>query len=337
MTLKECAALIEEILPGLYRLEIPLPNSPLKATNSYVIKSPGRNLVIDTGMNREECMSAMRSGLADLGVDLEETDFFITHMHADHSGLVSALAGEKSRIYCSGPDSVMISPDVRPVENWFKLMTDFALMNGFPENVLQEALRMHPGFRYSARGRLEFHVVGEGDAIDIGDYNFRCVETPGHTPGHICLYDPGKKILVSGDHILDDITPNISLWDSNRNPLGQYLDSLDKVSGLEIDLVLPGHRNPIRDCRGRINELKDHHRDRTGEVMSILGKGGSNAYQVASRMTWDLTYESWDLFPAPQKWFATGEALSHLKYLEEKQLINRTDGEGGILFSIPNH
>ena len=83
--------MIEEILANLYKIEIPLPESPLKALNSYVIKNSERNLIIDTGWNQEECMNAMQTGLKELGVDLRKTDFFITHLHADHLGLVSTL------------------------------------------------------------------------------------------------------------------------------------------------------------------------------------------------------------------------------------------------------
>ncbi|MCL6634580.1 MAG: MBL fold metallo-hydrolase [Peptococcaceae bacterium] len=329
--------MVEEILPGLYRMEIPLPNNPLKAVNSYVIKSPGRNLVIDTGMNREECVTAIQAGLGELGIDLRETDFFITHMHADHSGLVAALAGENSRIYCSGTDSVMVNPEMSPEAPWLKEILSFALLNGFPENVLQEALMMHPGFRYCARGRLAFCIVREGDTINIGEYVLKCVETPGHTPGHICLYDPRKKILFSGDHILGDITPNISLWSDDQNPLREYFESLDKVGSLAIDLVLPGHRSLIKDCRGRIEELKAHHLKRAEEILAIVGERAMDAYQVAARMSWDLTYESWDLFPPPQKWFAAAEAIAHLKYLEDEQLIQRkTDGHKVLFAAIKN-
>ncbi|MHB8917775.1 MAG: MBL fold metallo-hydrolase [Desulfocucumaceae bacterium] len=315
--------MIDQIMPDLYRIEIPLPGSPLKAINSYVIKTPDRSLIIDTGMNRKVCMEAISSGLGEIGVDLAMADFFITHMHADHSGLVSTLASDTSKIYCSQPDSAMIVPDVTPDNDWFKNMLQFALDNGIPEGVLQEALANHPGFKYSSSGRMNFSVVRDGDTIQAGDYLFRCVETPGHTYGHMCLYDPRRKMLVSGDHILDDITPNISLWTDDRNPLGEYLSSLDKVQELDVDFVLPGHRRLIRDCGKRIRELKEHHRVRARQVLAIVEKGGGNAYQVASQMSWDLTYDSWDLFPAPQKWFATGEAVSHLKYLEVEGLVKK--------------
>ncbi len=88
---------IEEIFPHIYRAEIPLPQNPLKATNSYVIRGEGRYLVIDTGMNREECRKAMENYLSTLAVDLNRTDFFITHLHADHFGLVAHLPGKIRR------------------------------------------------------------------------------------------------------------------------------------------------------------------------------------------------------------------------------------------------
>ena len=321
----------EEVMPQVYRLNVPLPNNPLKAVNSYVFKSPDRNLIVDTGMNREECLSAIREGLDEIGLDLGKTDFFITHMHADHSGLVAVLAEETSRIFCSREDSVLISPNATPGEYLISRL-DFTKRNGFPESVVHEAIRLHPGFRYSARGRLEFSLVGEGDVINVGEYSFRCVETPGHTRGHLCLYEPRKKILISGDHILNDITPNISLWSDQWNPLQEYLSSLDKVGRLEVELVLPGHREPFSDCRGRIRELKYHHRTRAEEVLSILQTGALDAYRVASLMSWDLTYDSWEQFPAPQKWFATGEALSHLKYLTEEGLTKKVEQDEILLY-----
>jgi len=98
----------QEILPNLYRIEVPLPGNPLKALNSYVIKTQERGLIIDTGMNREECMEAMNFALKELDVDLGKTDFFITHMHADHLGLVPALATDTSTIYLNQQDADVV-------------------------------------------------------------------------------------------------------------------------------------------------------------------------------------------------------------------------------------
>jgi glyoxylase-like metal-dependent hydrolase (beta-lactamase superfamily II) len=321
--------MIEEIFTNLYRIEIPLPESPLRAVNSYVIKGLERNLIIDTGWNQDECMNVMLAGLRELGVDIKKTDFFITHSHSDHLGLVSTLAPETSKIFFNRPDADRVNSGIRLNE-----FVRYARLNGFPEDELQASLRGHPGFKYRSKVRLDFHILKEGDTISIGDYLFRCVETPGHSWGHMCLYEPNKRIFVAGDHILNDITPNIQLWSDDRNPLKEYLASLDKVYGLDIELVLPGHRSIFRNCKERIQELKYHHQERLDEIISILEKGSQNAFQIASQMSWEIVYDSWDLFPVTQKWFAIGEAISHLKYLEEKRIIQR-DMEGQtIIFHL---
>jgi glyoxylase-like metal-dependent hydrolase (beta-lactamase superfamily II) len=323
--------LFEEILPGLYRIEVPLPGSPLKATNSYVIKGAERSLIIDTGWNREDCMTALVSGLKECGVDLQQADFFITHMHADHSGLVSILAAEGARIYFGRADAEIIRSSTP--EHWEK-MIDFVRRCGFPGEELEKAIGSHPGRRYSPNTSLNLYVSKDGDTISIGDYLFKCIETPGHTAGHICLYEPAKKIFMCGDHILFDITPNITLSLEERNPLKEYLMSLDKVYDLDVELVLPGHRSIFKNQKGRIRELKQHHQTRLNEIISILGKGKQNAFQIASQMTWDIGYKSWDLFPPAQKLFAFGEALAHLKYLEEEGEVERQiEGRGLVFFT----
>jgi glyoxylase-like metal-dependent hydrolase (beta-lactamase superfamily II) len=315
----------EEIFPDLYRVEIPLPESPLKYLNSYVLKGPDRNLIIDTGLNRRECLEAMQTGLAELSVDLNRTDIFITHLHADHFGLVNKLATDSNRIFFSRPEKELI-------ESWegFEAMIAYGGRNGFPEDQLRAALDKHPGKKYGSQWIPELSLLDDGDVIECGRYRFHCVTTPGHTLGHICLYEADRKFLIAGDHILGDITPNIQCWTDGQNPLKWYLASLDKTAALEVDLVLPGHRRLIRDHRARIDELKKHHQKRLAEVLEILKSGPRSAFNVASRMSWDIRYDSWEAFPVTQKWFATGEAISHLRYLEQEATIER-DQEGEII------
>ena len=276
-------------------------------------------------------MAALVSGLDECGVDQKQADFFITHMHADHSGLVSTLAGEGARIYFGRADAEIIRSSTP--EHWNK-MIDFARKCGFPGEHLEKAVGSHPGRRYSPNTFLDFCIPKDGDTISVGDYLFECIETPGHTPGHICLYEPGKKIFICGDHILFDITPNITLSCEDRNPLKEYLMSLDKVYDLDVELVLPGHRSTFKDQKKRIRELKQHHQTRLKEVISILENGEQNVFQVASQMTWDISHKSWDLFPPAQKLFAFGEALAHLKYLEEEGQVARGMEEQRVIFFI---
>ncbi|HET58447.1 MAG TPA: MBL fold metallo-hydrolase [Deltaproteobacteria bacterium] len=317
--------MVETIMENLYRIEVPLPNSPLKELNSYVIKGDKRNLVIDTGFNRETCFKAMTEGLSFLNIDLSKTDFFITHMHADHAGLVARLATDTSTIYFSKIDSRVY----RSEDNW-RLMLDYAGINGFPAGELADALKNHPGLKYSPRDLPEFTLVHDGDVITVGDFRLQCLWTPGHTQGHICLFDEGKRLLFSGDHVLYDITPHIESWAYQINSLRDYMTSLDRVYDLPVDLVLPGHRSLFSDLKGRIDELKEHHRHRAGEVLTVMDGRAMAAYEIAAGMTWDIDCEQWEDFPIAQKWFATGETIAHLRYLESEGKINR-NAEGAVV------
>ncbi|MFX4262801.1 MBL fold metallo-hydrolase [Pelotomaculum propionicicum] len=310
---------------------MPLPGNPLKALNSYLIEGPERSLLIDTGFNQEECRTALFDGLKSLGASLDQTDIFITHLHADHCGLVSAVATDKNVVYCSEVDARRINWGLSP-EYWPENLS-FVASYGFPLREFGAALLKHPGQKYSPDTEHDFSIVREGDILEVGDYRFTIVETPGHTPGHICLYEPDKKMLISGDHILGNISPNITMFYKGLpDPLGQYLRSLDKIDRMEIGLVLPGHRQVIGDVHKRIAELKHHYENRLNEVLTVLGDEIMSAYQVAAGITWDLSYTSWEQFPLEQMWFATGEAISHLEHLRQQDKVRRLECTGNYLF-----
>jgi glyoxylase-like metal-dependent hydrolase (beta-lactamase superfamily II) len=325
---------VDEIKPNLYRIEVPLPDNPLKSINSYVVRSPNRNLVIDTGMRRSECRSALEAGLERLEVDLAATDLFITHLHADHMGLVAELATDTSTVYFNRPDFELIEAGRENPTGFYERLIEHARAGGFPEEVIEESLRKHPGFKYSPPEYPPLELLDDGHVLEIGDYRFEVVSTPGHTPGHLCLYEPRLKMLISGDHVLGDITPNITMWREDGDSLGDYLASLDKVAALDVELVLPGHRRPFSDLGARVEELKNHHRHRLDEVLGILAEDdGRTVYQIASLMTWDIVAESWNGFPAVQKWFAVSEAASHLRYLELRSEVRSSIRGANLVFS----
>jgi glyoxylase-like metal-dependent hydrolase (beta-lactamase superfamily II) len=296
---------MEEILPGLYRVEVPLPRNPLRSVNSYVVRGEGRDLIVDTGMNREECASVLLRELRELGVDPRRADFFITHLHADHLGLVSSLRSGDSLVYFNRPEAELLS-------SWER-MGGVILLTGIPDEELLRMMQTHPGRLYGPSALPPFTFVGEGSRIEVGEFSFTCVETPGHTRGHLCLYEPRRRLLLSGDHLLGDITPNLSPLSEEENPLGDYLRSLERTASLDVELVLPGHRRPFRDHRARVEELKLHHRLRAEEVLSLLEEGRKTAYELASEMTWDLE-GPWESFPPIPWWSAPGVARAPLRY-----------------------
>ena len=326
--------MIDEVRAGLYRIEVPLPGSPLQSINSYVVTSADRTLVIDTGMMRPECERALREGLDELDVRLSATDFFITHLHADHMGLVSALATDSSTVYFNRPDNAVVAAAREDSRNFFDALIGHTRRGGFSEQEIAESLREHPGYKYSPPAYPPFRFVDDGDEIDVGEYRFLVVATPGHTPGHRCLYESQRRLLVSGDHVLGDITPNITVWGDDDDALGDYLASLDRVAELDVELVLPGHRAAFIHFHERIDELRRHHRHRLDEALAALDSGRQTAYQVAAQMTWDIVARSWEDFPVVQKWFAVSEATSHLRHLERRDQVVSAEHDGRLLYGL---
>jgi len=321
--------MIEDILPGLYKIELPLPKNPLKSVNCYVIKGADRNLIIDTGMNRPECKEVMMPALQKLEVDLNRTDLFVTHLHADHFGLTGDLATDSSVCYFGDVETRI----VKGPRHWADLL-DYYTANGFPLQVLKESMAKHPGYLYSPSRLVDITEVRDGQVIEVGGYALRCVETPGHSPGHMCLYDESKKILFSGDHILFDITPNIAHWPEMGDALGSYLESLERADTLEVEMVLPAHRSSWHEHRKRIQELKEHHRVRLEEAMDALRQGDKTAYQVAPHITWKIEAKEWKDFPIVQQWFAMGETIAHLVYLLERGKVRKYN-EDGLVYYTP--
>ena len=166
--------MIEAVLPNLYRIEVPLPQSPLGWVNSYVIKDPERNLIIDTGLNRKECLEAMLAGLAEAGVELKDADFFITHLHADHLALAQELCNGTAKLYISKADK-------ESTEGWqgWEPLTGFLALNGFPRAEIDLAISNHPAQKYGSDRMPAMNAVKDGDIIRRGGFNLRAVATPG--------------------------------------------------------------------------------------------------------------------------------------------------------------
>jgi glyoxylase-like metal-dependent hydrolase (beta-lactamase superfamily II) len=250
----------------------------------------------------------------------------------DHFGLVSELVREGSAVYLNGTEVDLF------LTGSFSLARINARLHGFPEKELQKAVEGHPGVRFGPRMGVPLTKTHDGQVIKAGDYTFECVETPGHSFGHTCLYEADRKILIAGDHILKEITPNIGAWVDDWNPLDEYLESLTEIARLDVGIVLPGHRSVFQDMRERIGELREHHRERAEEVARILKGRPGTAYEVASKMSWDIDYPSFDQFPLSQRWFATGEALAHLRHLEShgiavQKKVER-EGRERVLWSV---
>ena len=306
--------------PDIFQIQIPLPENPLKSLNAYAIREGEEWLVVDTGFNRPECASALTTGLADLGVCPEHTKLFLTHLHSDHAGLAEWFADRNVPIFMGAIDYEYMKRNIDG-SNWTALENRFRC-EGFPEEEVKRQLSENQARIYAPKKAFPVHTVRDGDLITFGPWRFRCILTPGHTPGHVCLYLEEKGILFCGDHVLFDITPNISMWDGVEDSLGDYIEGLLRMKQLPIAIAYPAHRTLKGDVKDRIDVLVNHHMDRLSELMNVLlNRPGINAYQIASRLSWSARGLPWEQFSPNQRWFAMGETLSHIDWLRIRGYI----------------
>jgi glyoxylase-like metal-dependent hydrolase (beta-lactamase superfamily II) len=328
--------MIEEVAEHLYRLELTLPARRSAATNCYIIKGTERNLIIDPGHDHEECLTVMLSALQKLDIDLDRTDFFITHSHGDHYGLLRKLIRDGASVFASCPDADVIrgKRSIPMLED----LSQFLEASGFPE---RDAVKILPPFLLKEQTQTTlqsaspvFRLMADGEWIEAGDYRFQCVHTPGHSDGHMCLYEPDKKLFISGDHIIGTIGPSVSGRFNHQNPLEQYLESLGKIKSLEVEKVLPGHGKVFSQCQERIKELETKIAKRSQEILLILQKGGKNAYETASRVAWNIGGGTWEALPIFHRLLATQKTCAYLTYLENKRKITKEMREGAWVFEI---
>ncbi|MDR1396551.1 MAG: MBL fold metallo-hydrolase [Desulfarculales bacterium] len=308
--------MVRQINPYLYSIPVDLPGSPLKNLNSYVFKGKKRNLLVDTGFNRPECLASLKAGISELGLDMDKTDIFITHCHADHCGLAPEIASPAASVYMSAVDKAIVNQYTGQGEAYWEKLDQTYVREGFPEEEMAVARRLNPARRFIPSRNFASRDMADGDKIALDDFIFTCVSTPGHTPGHMCLYDEKARIMLTGDHVLFDITPNITVWEGLPDALAGYLASLRKIRDCPVDLALAAHRESRQDLAPRVDELLRHHQARLQDAWEIVrAHGRVNAYQAAARMKWNIRARGWDDFPLGQKRFAVGEALSHLNHL----------------------
>ena len=320
--------MIEELCKNIYRIGVPLPGNPLKELNSYFIKGKDSDLLIDTGFRREPCLKALQEGLDELGSDPARRDVLLTHLHSDHSGLADLIVGKGRKIYIHEKDHALLLRFRETTIPEFRYQR--FIEEGFAKSDLDEMFRTNPAMTEAMDSTAcKFSLLQDGDPVPAGDYTLKTLFVPGHTPGNCMFFLQEEQILFSGDHVLFDITPNITYWPGVADSLGDYIDSLKKYHDLPVRLSLPGHRHS-GTYQERVEELLVHHVRRLSEAYALVQEHpGLSACEIAGLMKWKIRAASWDTFPIVQKWFAVGECLAHLDYhMQRGRLRTETDVDG---------
>jgi len=309
-----------ELAPGLYQLTIPLPFR-LNHVHVYLVEADDGFILIDTGVNTSEAFSSLKRKLDDIGLDFHAiTQVVITHFHSDH-------CGQAARIHDLGGAQIAMGDIERTTWEGSQAGLDNQceeqfLHHGLPPEQAKEHVDVLP---YLKSLTTPFDIdlrVDHGHIIVAKRRRFEAFVTPGHTPGHVCLFLPEEKIMFSGDHILQKITPNIGLHSySGPDPLGEYLQSLRATLALGTTRLLPSHGPMVEDPSTRIHELLQHHDRRLQSCVEALGSTPQTAYAVSLH----VFGTSLDHFG---RWMALGETLSHLEHLVRRgQVVKVDDGD----------
>ena len=273
--------------PDVLEVRVPFQNISTNDTNCYIVKDGDETLVIDTGAPSDEGFAILDAALTELDVDRTRMRFFLTHLHLDHAGLVDRLALPGAKLYVSPVDFESVRAS-RAASSYDAARRAFTA-EGVPPSDASGYARYAVEPRLFDASRLELVASCDGDAIEVGRYRFRVVETPGHTPGHLALYEPESRILFGGDHVLFVISPSIALFPDGADGLQAYLDSLDKVRALRCEKLFVAHGEPRDDFDERIGWLRDHHLERLEETCGIVrDRPGLAGEEVIRAIKWNV-------------------------------------------------
>lgn len=317
-----------------------MAGSRLRHINGYLLKADDGYVLVDCGWDTDDVLEALRGELHALGIGLEDVrTLVISHFHSDHYGLAGRLVRlGRLRLMMHRLDWLHVHTNLADPIQSAHVSHEWLLRHGLPEQVwgVEEQRALESFHRFTV---VEPDLKLEDAArIAVGPHELQVVWTPGHTQGHICLYDPGRRLLLSGDHVLDPITPNVSYARPGLgNPLGAFLASLRKVAELDADLVLPAHGEPFRGLRRRVDELLEHHAEREAQAVDALSATEPlRAVAVAEQLPWTrrgLRYA--ELEPLQQR-MALAETIAHLEELKAIGRVASIERDGGIYYrSVP--
>jgi glyoxylase-like metal-dependent hydrolase (beta-lactamase superfamily II) len=309
---------VERVRESVWSVPVPFPGNPMRYTLAYVVVTDRDCVVIDPGFDSDEGWRRLGAGLRTAGLGHSDvTAIVATHFHTDHLGLAKRLANASGAWIGLGADERRYISDYEDAAE--EALADQRRMAtwGVPRDRVPEAAMSTTGLA-ELKGLADADVRLDDDQyLPVPGVQIRVQATPGHTPGHICLWDESAGLIFSGDHILPRISPNVSLEIRGMdNPLLHNLRSLQKLSGPSDYEACPAHEYRFRGLAERAKQLHEYAMERSAEVMNaVLNQASPTVWTVAKALTWS---RGWDSLSGLQLRLALSETAAHLAYLRSQ-------------------
>jgi len=299
---------LTEVAADVFELRLPIPFED-GLVNVFLFPDGDVADLVDCGMNIEESVEAIHAAVKHVGARRLRR-LVVTHIHPDHYGAAGIFAGPGlADLYLHRLEVPLVEPRYIELEHLVKEVRTYLLVNGVPEDEAEVLSNSQRALSEIVKPATPAVQLEGAETLQLGRRRMRVEWTPGHSPGHICLYDEGDKLLLAGDHMLPELSPNIGLHpQSTPDPLHEYLEGLQRLAGYEPSLILPAHGRPFTDASTRVTALLAHHKRRLGQIAAMVSGGERSAWSVALEL-WGPRDNSWEKRAALQ------EGLAHLQAL----------------------
>jgi glyoxylase-like metal-dependent hydrolase (beta-lactamase superfamily II) len=321
---------LKEVADTVHELRLPIPWEDTHV-NCFLLPDGDQVDMIDCGMSQPDSLEMIHAAVRSLGGPAGRLRrLLITHIHPDHFGAAGELTGHYgAELYMHRLEVPMVHPRYLEIDTLVEDVGRHLSMHGVPEAEADFLKNASRGFRQFVRPAPPSLQLDGTELLELGRRRLRVEWTPGHSPGHVCLFDVDSRTLFAGDQLLPNVSPNIALHpQSTPNPLDDYLAGLRRLVELRPSVVLPAHGRPFTTAAERTGELIEHHQRRKDQMVEVVGEGELNAWQVATAV-WGRRENLYDMRMALQ------EGLAHLQSLSLEGRLEKLATPSAVTWRRP--